>query len=407
MDPEADLAALQLRRSLLETQMRQAVGGVADNERVRGKFQEIETNLATYDLLLAGLIADPSPERRAAAVPEFEVLLKNLEQDVISLTNQETNILFETIGATLTSQRTSQTFLLILSTLFLILIIVLILSLRHTVGQDFDRAYLLLAQELAERKRVEQALVQAKEEAEGANRAKSDFISLVSHELKVPMTSIQGYADLILGGSAGSLNEDQRKFLNTIRNSVFQMTRLVSDLADISRIEAGRLNLEFYPLSVDMLVDQVISSNQTAIDEKAQSLIIEVPDDLPPVNGDHMRLIQILNNLVSNAHKYTPDKGQITIRAEQQVEDTGNGRLPMVKITITDNGIGIHPDEQDQIFGKFFRATDAEARNEPGTGLGLNITRYLVEMHHGRIWFESHYRQGTAFHFTVPVYQPT
>jgi signal transduction histidine kinase len=336
-------------------------------------------------------------------VPEFEVLFDALEQTIITATNNEDRLLFETIGNALASQRTVQTFLLTLSTLFLFAIVLLILSLRHTVGQDFDRAYGLLSQELTERLRVEKELVSAKVEADEANRAKSEFISLISHELRTPMASIKGFAELLQTGAAGQVNAGQIKFLDSILNGVSQLLRLVSDLADISRIESGQLNLEFDRISVSMLFDQVVSSNTVAVNEKEQKLVVELPEDILVVRGDHFRLIQILNNLVSNAHKYTPEQGAIRLRAEAM--DMADGvEEPMVKITVEDNGIGIHPDVQGQIFSKFFRAADDFVRLEPGTGLGLNITRYLVELHNGRIWFESAYRKGTSFHFTVPVF---
>lgn len=403
LDPDIGLEDLQLRRSLLKTQMRQAIGEITDNDRVLEEFQQLEADLEEFDRLLADLSRDPSPERREMAIPEFVALFDSLEQRIISVTNDEDSKLFEVISVALASQRNWQTYLLILSTLFLLSIVLLIHSLRAAIGQDFDRAYALVTQELTERKRIELELISAKEEAEEANRAKSDFVSLVSHELKVPMTSIQGYADLLREGAAGPVSEPQKKFLGTIRNNVYQMTRLVSDLSDISRIESGRLELDFDQISISMLFDQIVSANMAAINEKEQKLVVELPDDLPAVWGDQMRLVQIMNNLVSNAYKYTPEKGKIVIRAAQVVEAETSDK-PMVQITVEDNGLGIHPDEQEQIFGKFYRANDEIARLEPGTGLGLSITHFLVEMHHGRIWFESVYRKGTKFHFTIPVY---
>lgn len=404
LDDEMSIDALRLRRSLLETQIRQAIGEISGNVQVLDSINEMEAELVQFDRLLADLAIDPSPERRQAAVPEFEVMFERLELEIISTTNREDARLFETIGNALNSQRNYQTFLLTLSSLFLISIILLILSFRQTIGLDFDRAYSLLSQELSERKRIEVELVSARNEAEKANQAKSEFISLVSHELKVPMTSIQGYADLLLDGAGGPVSEDQKRFLNTIRGSISQMVRLVSDLSDISRIESGHLDLEFDRIPVGMLLDQVASANMAAINEKNQDLVIEVPDELPPIWGDQMRLVQIMNNLVSNAHKYTPENGTIKIRAEED-DLSEAGERSMIQITVEDSGLGIHPDEQAQIFGKFYRATDEEARINPGTGLGLSITRYLVEMHEGHIWFESIFRKGTQFHFTIPIFQ--
>ncbi|MCI0396132.1 MAG: HAMP domain-containing histidine kinase [Chloroflexi bacterium] len=317
----------------------------------------------------------------------------------------EESLLFATIGDALSAQRTFQTALLTLGSLFIILNLALVLSVRRTIRRDFEQAYSLLAQELAERRRVEAALVEAKEAAEAANRAKSDFVSLVSHELKAPMTAIKGYADLLLVTAAGQVGEGQLGFLGNIKTSVEQMVRLVSDLADISRIEAGRLKLDFSRVPVDLLLDEVVSSTQSGFTAKDQTLVLELPEDLPPIYGDHLRLLQVLTNLVNNAHKYTPAGGQIIVRASCLDGENGHGvgDQKLIQITVQDNGIGIHPDEQERVFSKFFRSEDEEARSRPGTGLGLNITRYLVEMHQGKIWFESHYRQGTAFHFTVPA----
>jgi signal transduction histidine kinase len=140
------------------------------------------------------------------------------------------------------------------------------------------------------------------------------------------------------------------------------------------------------------------------IDEKHQSLVLEIPTDLPPVWGDPNRLIQVLANLVSNATKYTPDGGQITIRAASSANiwDSG-GASNVVCISVIDTGFGIALADQGKIFQKFFRAEDQNIRDSPGTGLGLNITRHLVEMQGGRIWFESEPGKGTTFNFSMPV----
>jgi signal transduction histidine kinase len=236
-----------------------------------------------------------------------------------------------------------------------------------------------------------------------ANLAKSEFVSFVSHELKTPMTSIKGYTDLLAAGSVGEVNEPQRNFLATIRANVTRMATIVSDLADVSRIEAGRLHLEFGAVAISEVVDDVVRTAQAAIDEKSQQLVLDIPADLPEVWGDRNRLIQVLTNLLSNAYKYTPEEGTITIKAEL-VQNRWNpeGAAEVVHISVIDSGIGIKEEDQQKIFQQYFR-TDYGKETAPGTGLGLNITRTLTEMQGGQIWFESEYGKGTSFQFTVPV----
>jgi signal transduction histidine kinase len=241
-------------------------------------------------------------------------------------------------------------------------------------------------------------------QVQAADLAKSEFVSFVSHELKTPMTSIRGYTDLLIGGAVGPINENQENFLGTIRANVNRMATLVSDLADVSRIETGRLRLEFQAVNVAGVVDEVARSLHRDLDEKEQTLVQALSKDLPPVWADRTRLVQVLTNLVSNAHKYTQAKGTITIEAQAGPNRWDPaGAVQVVRIAVRDNGIGLKPEDQEQIFTKFFRSDDPKAREAPGTGLGLNITRYLVEMQGGQIWFESVYREGTTFHFTVPV----
>jgi signal transduction histidine kinase len=182
------------------------------------------------------------------------------------------------------------------------------------------------------------------------------------------------------------------------------MTRLVSDLTDISRIESGHLNLQTRALGLPAIVDEVVRSTQAQIEEREQKLTLDIPTNLPEVWGDRTRLIQILTNLVSNAYKYTPANGLITIRAEAMNDQNGKQEMqPMVHISVADTGLGIKDEDQKAIFTKFFRANDDLALKAPGTGLGLNITKNLVEMHDGRIWFESKYREGTTFHIVIPA----
>jgi signal transduction histidine kinase len=239
---------------------------------------------------------------------------------------------------------------------------------------------------------------------QAANEAKSEFVSFVAHELKNPMTSIKGYTELLAGGKVGAINEMQANFLHTIRSNVERMSTLVSDLNDNSKIEAGRLRLDFKAVAVPEVVDEVIRSTRRQIEDKKQTVDFALPEFLPTVWADRTRVGQVLTNLVSNAHKYTPEDGQIIVGGEESSNQWDpEGAARVVHLWVSDSGIGISAEDQPKIFGKYFRSEDQKAREAPGTGLGLNITKSLVEMQGGRIWFESEFRKGTTFHFTVPV----
>ncbi len=240
-----------------------------------------------------------------------------------------------------------------------------------------------------------------------ANEAKSEFVSIVSHELKVPMTSIKGYAKLLAIGAVGELSEAQREFLHTIISNVDRMDTLVKDLLEISRIETGRLKLDKKPVSLHTVVNEAVRIVQGEIEAKNLTLTLNLPEDLPLVWGDQARLVQVMNNLLSNAYKYTPPGGSITVESRITVEPPpSNGKdamSPFVLVSVTDTGVGISEDDQDKIFTKFFRADHPLVQEVTGTGLGLSITKSIVEIHGGRIWVESEPEQGSTFYFTLPV----
>ena len=257
---------------------------------------------------------------------------------------------------------------------------------------------------LADHAAVAVANAQLYAEVQRANQTKSEFVSFVAHELKTPMTAIRGYADLLAKGAVGPINENQAQFLKVIRTNVERMNRLVSDLSDISRIEAGKLELEFRRVDFREVVDEVVSSLRQQIEAKRQTLKVHVPEDLPPVWADQGRMAQVLTNLVSNAHKYTPEGGRIEILVEHVPNRwQKEGPVDVLHVAVRDNGLGMSEEDQQKVFQKFFRSENRAAREAPGTGLGLHITKNLVEMHGGTIWFESQLGHGTTFHFTVPI----
>ncbi|MBP7694395.1 MAG: HAMP domain-containing histidine kinase, partial [Anaerolineales bacterium] len=228
-----------------------------------------------------------------------------------------------------------------------------------------------------------------------ANDAKSEFVRTVSHELKLPMTSIKGYAELMLHGIAGPVSDQQKQFLNTIRSNVERMAVLVSDLADISRIEAGRIKIDLKAVDVAAAVQDALKPLQAALDAKRQTVDVRVPADLPKARTDPSRLAQVLTNLVSNANKYSPVGARITVTAEPDA--------PHLRLSVEDTGVGISPADQEKLFTAFFRSEEPAIRQESGWGLGLHLARRLVEVLGGEIMVTSRTGQGSTFSFTIPL----
>jgi signal transduction histidine kinase/signal transduction protein with GAF and PtsI domain len=240
-------------------------------------------------------------------------------------------------------------------------------------------------------------------QVDAANQAKVEFVKFVAHELKNPMSSIKGYTELVLNGAAGTVNDMQAQFLKTVRSNVDRMDTIVSDLNDVTKIESGKLDLKFNTIQVTDVIDDAARSLTRLIGDKHQQLVFELQDNLPMIWADPIRLTQIIVNLVSNAHKYTPQEGQIIVGARVIKDKQGAAAdVSFVHIWVKDNGIGISPEDQKKIFQQYFRTTSSKEMAS-GTGLGLNITKSLVEMQGGRIWFDSELHVGTTFHITVPV----
>lgn len=230
------------------------------------------------------------------------------------------------------------------------------------------------------------------------DRMKSEFVSLVSHELRTPLTSIKGYVDLLMDGDAGELDEEQQEYLSIVKNNADRLVALINDLLDVSRIEAGKIELHREVLSLTPLIQEVAQSLRPQIEQKEQQLTLELSETLPTVLGDANRITQILTNLLSNAYKYTFRGGIITITTKP----TENG---YARVEVRDNGIGLSADEQDKLFTKFYRAKNPTTQQVGGTGLGLTITRSLVEMQGGKMEVTSTPGHGSTFSFTLPVAQ--
>jgi signal transduction histidine kinase len=249
-----------------------------------------------------------------------------------------------------------------------------------------EREFLVVSIELQEWEQT------YREELEGL---KNEFISTISHELRTPMTSIKGYTDLLLSEKVGTLSEQQRRFMHVVKNNADRLTALVNDILDISRIETGRVKLKVTSINLARLIGDMADNFRGRMVEKSLELILDLPPRLPLIRGDEARVVQILENLASNAWKYTPEGGKVTVKA-RAVDG-------FVQVDVVDTGIGIAQRDLAHIFDRFYRTEQAEVRAVDGTGLGLAIVKMFVELLGGRIWVQSELNQGSIFSFTLPL----
>ena len=244
-----------------------------------------------------------------------------------------------------------------------------------------------------------QELQAANEKLRELDRLKSSFVSMVSHELRTPMTSIKGYVDNLLDGVAGPLNEKPTYYLKRVQHNVERLTRMINDLLDLSRIEAGAVQLQLGSVSIPELLNDVVEGFQTIATEKSVSVKAHSMSGLPLIQGDRDKLYQVLNNLIQNAIKFTPRGGTILVEGRA-------GPPGYVQICVSDTGCGIGPEELPRVFERFYRGESVPIENR-GAGLGLAITKNLIELHKGRIWVESTSGEGSRFLFTLPVSHPS
>lgn len=240
----------------------------------------------------------------------------------------------------------------------------------------------IIARDIRERKRLE--------------RMKSEFLASVSHELRTPLASIMGFVELLLGEEPGELTPTQREFLEIMLESSHRLLGMVNDILDVSRIEAGDLDLRTQRIRLEEVVARAVRSARHLAESKKIALEVEMGPPLPIIKGDPERLEQVMDNLLNNAVKFTPRGGQITVRVQS--------RQPYeVQVEVTDTGIGIPSADMAHLFSRFHRGENVAGQAIPGAGLGLHITQAIVTEHGGRIEVESEVGKGSTFRFTLPL----
>jgi hypothetical protein len=261
-----------------------------------------------------------------------------------------------------------------------------------------------IVEDIRERKQADEKLREyadelskMNKELQSVDRMKSELLSNVSHELRTPLTSIKGYSDLLMEGTLGEMNYQQLKAVNTVIRNTERLRRLVDSLLYVSMAEVENIKYDFSKIDVLEVIDNAVTDMTIPVTEKKIDVLLHVQEDVPQIEADAKKIADMLTNVLDNAVKFTPSMGKISISARKEGE--------MVHISVEDTGIGIPAELVPHLFQKFYQIDPSIRRKYGGTGLGLFISRNIVEAHKGKIWIESEDSQGTTVHILLPVQQ--
>lgn len=223
----------------------------------------------------------------------------------------------------------------------------------------------------------------------------TEVISTVSHQLKSPLSVIKGYVDVLLSEEVGSINSKQEEYLEDALSNIERMKELVQKLLDVSRIEQSRVDLEPEPANLEEVVEESREEFLDLAKAKNSEITLNIAGEIPQMEFDSLRVKQVVNNFISNALNYTQKRGEINLELKREGDE--------VVLCCEDNGVGISEEEQDEIFKKFYRGEEASTMASEGSGLGLYISKGIIEASGGRIWVESEKGEGSTFCFALPI----
>ena len=274
-------------------------------------------------------------------------------------------------------------------------------QIKRVLGKE--RIILLAIEDITERRKTETGLEKAHEELnelatelKRTARVKSEFLANMSHELRTPLNSINGFSEVLYDETFGSLNEKQKKYVNNVLTSGKHLLLLINQILDMAKVEAGKMKLALSSVPMKGLLLEISLLVADMVSKKKLNMVLDIPDDLPSIEADELKVKEILYNLLSNAVKFTPERGEIGMRAKKIDAE--------IEIVVWDTGVGIAPENMEKIFEGFFRVDTPYSRVTEGTGLGLPLSRKFVELHGGKLSVESGgLDRGTSIRFSLPL----